>query len=146
MKESVENKTQTVLKTILSHEPNLSRQRKLPKYGSILTKLGFKDLKLDPLAHGFTFPNATDIFGLTEDYWRIFDGIQRDENSYKTLDLAGQLVLCYAIDRFGGPRIFELRGGGVSPSFLRNVRSTNYLMNSEYLRLSRTNRRHCTGQ
>lgn len=54
VRESVENKT--VLKTILSLEPTLTRQRKLPKHGRILTKLGFKDLKLVPLAHGFTFP------------------------------------------------------------------------------------------
>lgn len=99
--ELVENKNQTVHKTILSLEPILVRQRKLPKNGRILTKLGFKDLKLVPLAHDFTFPNATDIFGWTEASWSIFDGIQRDENSYKTLDLAGQSGLHYAIDRYG---------------------------------------------
>lgn len=102
VRELVENKNQTVLKAILSLEPILARQRKLPKNGSILTQLGVQDLKLVPLAHDFTFPNATDVFGWTEGYWSIFDGIQRDENSYKTLDLAGQSVLHHAIDRYGG--------------------------------------------
>lgn len=54
-----------------------------------------------PLAHDFTFPNATDVFGWTEGSWSIFDGIQRDENIYKTLDLAGQSVLHNAIYRYG---------------------------------------------
>ena len=66
----------------------------LPKNGRIMTQLGFKDLKLVPLAHDFTFPNATDVFGWTEGSWSIFDGI-------KTLDLAGQSFLHYAIDRYG---------------------------------------------
>lgn len=101
VREVVENKNQTFHKTILSLEPILARQRKLPKNGRILTQLRFKDLKLVPLAHDFTFPNATDVFGWTEGSWSIFDGIQRDENIYKTLDLAGQSDLHNAIDRYG---------------------------------------------
>lgn len=112
VKESVENENQTVLKTILLLEPILTRQRKLPKHGRILTKLGFKDPKVVPLAHDFTFPNATDVFGWTKGSWSIFDGIQRDENSYKTLDLAGQSGLHHAIDRYGDLESLKKDGVG----------------------------------
>ena len=104
----VENKNGNVLKTILSLEPILVRQRKIQENDRILTKLGFKDLQLKSpsLAHAsvendFTFPNATDVFGWTKEYWNIFYDIYEDKNGYKTLDLAGQSVLHHVVDLVG---------------------------------------------
>lgn len=120
-------KNKNVLKAILSLKDILARRWDLPKddcASLILKKLGFEDL-LDnpdsefkgllqevlrtfdyaPERNGFSFPNETDVFGWTADYWSIFYGtfvgtLPRDnKSSYQTLDLAGQSVLHHIIDR-----------------------------------------------
>ena len=109
----IKNRNKNALKAILSLEPILARRWKLQEYDRILTKLGFNDLlqlESPPQAHAseekdFTFPNGTDVFGWTEDYWEIFNsGIPKGNNIYKTLDLAGQSVLYHAIDRTTTPK------------------------------------------
>ena len=94
----IKNRNKNALKAILSLEPILARRWKLQECDRILTKLGFNDLlqlEYPPQAHAseekdFTFPNGTDVFGWTEDYWEIFNsGIPKADNIYKTLDLAG---------------------------------------------------------
>ena len=107
-KEKLENKN-VIKTTILSLKPILIRQGRLRENEAILTKLGFEDLQVQspPSAHAsrhkdFTFPNATDVFGWTKGYWNIFNdkGRYENDNTYKTLDLAGQSVLHHAINKF----------------------------------------------
>lgn len=120
-------KNKDVLKAILSLKDILASRWDLPKddcASLILKKLGFEDLLDNPDSefkdllqevlrtsdyvleeNDFNFPNKTDVFGWTEDYWRIFNGrfptikLQADyKSSFQTLDLVGQSVLHHAID------------------------------------------------
>lgn len=121
---------QHLLKAILSLKDILARRWGLPKDGRaelILRKVGLKDLlagtrlrhlPLEGLCHSddflreddFSFPDNTDVFGWTKDYWMVFNGTVKvsDEDpfyDYTTLDIAGQSVLHHiigAVDRKGG--------------------------------------------
>ena len=120
LRERFEN--QNLLRMILSLESLLTR-RWYPgeddRTGSILKKLGFNDiigkknLQRFPLGElrssdnlswdeRFSFPNGTDVFGWTREYWSIFENEDLVPASRfsecSTLDLAGRSVLHHKID------------------------------------------------
>ena len=117
-------KDKKFLKAILSIKDILASRWYLPTdncarlvlekvgFDNILGKNQFQDLPLEelcpsddtPREEGFSFPNDTDAFGWTKEYWGIFKttGIfDAAEFKSKTLDLAGQSVLHHKIDSIG---------------------------------------------
>ena len=111
---------ETLLKAILSLKDILARRWDLPKddrarlivrkfeFDNFLVSDQFHHLPLDELCSSddkikddFSFPNNTDVFGWTKEYWEMFKGTLRSEdgfNTYKTVDVAGQSVLHHKID------------------------------------------------
>ena len=106
LKKIMKEQNKTFLISVQSLMPILKRQHKIKNMDRILTKIEFQDFWLEPppITHtlkgnDFTFPNSTDVFGWTKEYWEIFDGkFPFNEDSYKRLDIAGQSVLHNAFD------------------------------------------------
>ncbi len=117
-------KDKKFLKAILSIKDILASRWYLPTdncarlilgkvgFENVLGKNQFQDLPLEelcpsddtPKEEGFSFPNYTDAFGWTEEYWkkfktRVFHNAAQFKST--TLDLAGQSVLHHKIDSIG---------------------------------------------
>ena len=103
---------ESVLKAVLSLEHIIAHQGNQRNYSRLrnllnlepgpsthaleVNALGENDSKEDD----FSFPNATDVFGWTDSYWKAFEsgGAVPREGSRQILDLAGQSALHHSID------------------------------------------------
>lgn len=103
----LEDKNDALFKSIKSLRPLIQRQGKMKMINWMWDKLELDHLRLDisPSADDeagsdFTFPNSTDVFGWTKEYWTNFHAylFQLGGVFYRMLDLAGQSVLHNAID------------------------------------------------
>lgn len=124
VEKSIKSRNETFFKSIQSLSSILERQGKIKTINQILCNLNLEHFRLEysPSAHtvnknDFTFPNSTDVFGWTEEYWQAFKGDPIGGKYYKMVDPAGRSVLHNAIDGLeddfesGFKRLYWVIGG-----------------------------------
>ena len=118
--------------------------------GQVLRKLGLVDLLSQPqrenlsegkfctldntlMDYDFSFPDDTDVFGWTKDYWKIFEDTEpvsaKRFSECSALDIAGRSVLHNKIDRnrnlgyskkYRACFLYGGRGPSLNPAYLSN--------------------------